>query len=195
MSKHKKNGLLVVISSPSGGGKTTVIHRIIEMDDRRFTYSVSMTTREKRKGEVDGRDYFFVTKTEFEEYIRRGDLVEYEQVHDWYYGTPREFLLKSLQAGLIVLLDIDVYGALNIRQMFGEKFLSIFLKPPNKAVLMQRLLDRGSETREQINKRMKRVEKELQMSGRFDHIVINDRLEDTVEKVIEIILSKYNRNK
>ncbi len=172
-----------------------MIRHMMAKSDPRFFYSISMTTRERREGEMHGRDYFFVTKDEFEEHIRGGKLVEYEKVHDCYYGTPRDFLLEGLQNGLIVFLDIDVNGALTVKRMFGEKSLLIFLKPVNKQVLIDRLLKRGSETEEEIKKRMQRVEKELQKSSTFDHVVINDHLPDTVAKVEKLVLSKYLSNR
>ena len=133
MNVNKENGLLVVLSSPSGGGKTTVIKKILQDNHPDYCYSISMTTRPKRAGEEDGRDYWFVSPDEFQQKIKDDEFIEYEQVHDWYYGTPKSSITAWVNAGRIVLLDVDVFGALRLKKYFSEKALLIFLKPPSWA--------------------------------------------------------------
>lgn len=174
------------MSSPSGGGKTTVIKKILETDPDHYVYSISLTTRPKRRNEVDGRDYYFVSKKEFEEKIKAGELLEYEEVHGQYYGTPRKPLITWIEKGYVVLLDIDVYGAQNVRKQF-EKALLIFLKPPDMDVLVERLKNRSTESEEQIQKRLDRLPEEMKYATYFDHVIVNENLNDTVHKVKKII--------
>jgi guanylate kinase len=188
---NKLNGLLVVLSSPSGGGKTTVI-KAIKKDDSHYIYSVSMTTRPPRQGEVDGRDYWFVKQDEFQRKINNDELIEYEKVHDWFYGTPKEPIQKWLEQGKIVLLDLDVLGALRLKEQLGDDVLLIFLRPPNEDVLIQRLKKRSTESEAQINRRLERVHLEMSKADDFDVIVVNDDLQDTIKNVKKIINEHRN---
>ncbi len=184
------DGLLVVLSSPSGGGKTTVIKRLLAEAPEKFSYSVSMTTRPQRNGEVNGRDYWFVSEEEFQRRISEGDLIEYQKVHDWYYGTPKSEIERFLLDGKVVLFDLDVYGALRLKELFRDRALLIFLQPPNVEALITRLKERSTESEAQIVRRLQRLPEELAMAPKFDAVVVNDRFENTVEKVKELIESK-----
>ena len=180
----------MAVSSPSGGGKTTVIERLLEDRSLPFVYSISMTTRPKRPGEIDGRNYWFVDSETFRKKIEDGELVEYQNVHGYMYGTPKRPIETWIDEGKIVLLDIDVYGAQNLRKHFPHNSLLIFLKPPDLEALRQRLKGRATESPQQIQKRLERVPKEMAMMDRFDAVVVNDRLEETVRKVRKLIEEK-----
>jgi len=184
-------GLLVVISSPSGGGKSTIIKRMLaENKDKPYIYSISMTTRPKRKGEVDGRDYFFVDEATFKEKIKSGYLAEYENVHGCLYGTPKTPIQNWIDQGKVVFLDIDVFGALSLRNSFPTNSLLIFLKPPDSDVLRKRLLGRATEDQNKIQKRLQRVPVEMAEMNKFDEIVVNDHLDSAVRKIEEIVNKK-----
>lgn len=176
-----------MISSPSGGGKTTVIKNILKKGGPIFQYSVSVTTRPRRKGEINGKDYFFVTEEEFIRKIKGRMLIEWEEVHGNYYGTPKDMINKWLQQAKTIIMDIDVKGALHIRKQYPFHSLLIFIKPPSIGVLKQRLLKRAKDVPSVIDKRLKAAEQELAMADQFDHIVINDDLETAVKSVWEII--------
>lgn len=179
-----------MISSPSGGGKTTVINKILADEDESFVYSVSMTTRPRRKDEKEGIDYFFVDERTFLHKIEAGELIEYERVHDHYYGTPKSYVQKNLSEGRVVFLDIDVYGAFSIRKHFPDDSLLIFLQPPNLDILQERLLKRATEHQREVLKRLSRVPTELKLGKLFDATVINDDLAVTVFQVRELIFNR-----
>jgi guanylate kinase len=187
-------GLLVILSSPSGGGKTSVIHRIIEKYNDNFVYSISATTRRLRPGETDGKDYFFLTQEEFNEKINSDLLLEWEQVHGYYYGTPKSYVEHAIDAGKFVLLDIDVNGALKIVQKFPKNALTIFVSPPSIDQLIQRLRNRKTDSEQEITKRLERIPLEMEQSNRFNYIVINEKFEDTVEKIVTIIKTNQKKN-
>ncbi len=186
------NGLLVVLSSPSGGGKTTVIKNIDQEKNDDYIYSVSMTTRPPRAGEVDGRDYWFVSHDEFQRKIENGELIEYEQVHDWFYGTPKAPVLTWLTQGKVVLLDLDVLGALRLKEQLGDEVLLIFLRPPSEDVLVERLKKRSTESAEQINRRLERVHLEMSKADDFDVVIVNDNLNETIDNVKKTINEHRN---
>jgi len=185
--------LAVVISSPSGGGKTTVIRKLLQKKDRPYVYSVSMTTRQPRRGEKDGRDYWFVSKENFKQLIKDGELVEYARVHDHFYGTLKKPLQEWLNEGKIILMDLDVFGAEAIKKYFADQSLLIFLKPPDLEVLKKRLIQRSTEGKEEIEKRLSRVDLEMSYIDKFDVVVVNDDLEETVNKVDEILIDYVQR--
>lgn len=178
------------MSSPSGGGKTTVIKKMVEEKNNDYAYSISMTTRPIREGEIDGRDYLFVGHAEFEDMIEAGRFIEYERVHDWYYGTPKASILQWLGQGKTVLLDLDVMGALRLKKKFGKKALLIFLKPPSEEILRRRLEERSTETPRQIARRLERVAAEMAKADEFDVIIVNEDLEKTIRQVKKEIQQK-----
>ncbi|HHW47173.1 MAG TPA: guanylate kinase [Clostridiaceae bacterium] len=190
------NGLLVVLSAPSGTGKGTLVKLLREQDEN-IRLSVSATTREPRKGEIDGCDYFFKTVEEFERMIKNNELIEWVKYCDNYYGTPREFIDSSLCLGYDVLLEIDVEGAANIKKLFPESVL-VFILPPSFDELKKRIVGRGTEKPEVIQMRLEQAKKELGYISIYDYVVVNDKIEDAVQKIRSIITAeklKYNRNK
>ncbi|HPG38044.1 MAG TPA: guanylate kinase [bacterium] len=184
---RRKSGLLVIISSPSGGGKTTIIKELLNDRELQAVYSVSITTRAPRQGEINGQDYRFVSRTEFEAMLAQNELLEHELVHGQYYGTPAKPINDWLEQGRIVLLDVDVYGAFTFKKLFAENTVLIFLQPPDLLSLEQRLRSRSTENPAQIEKRMQRVAEEIKLGEKFEYNIINDTINDTVIKVKTII--------
>lgn len=183
----KTVGILFVISSPSGGGKSTIIERLLR-NNRNLRFSISATTRPRRKGEIEGKDYFFVDNDEFELMIKQGELIEHEKVHQFYYGTPRRPIERFLKEGKSVILDLDVKGAVHIKKIFKEAVL-VFIKPPSIEVLKQRLMERNRESESEIKLRFERIELEMEAAQQFDYQVVNDDLEIAVRDVMAIIES------
>ena len=186
---HSK-GRLFVISGPSGTGKGTICREILK--DIRNEFSVSMTTREPREGEEHGREYFFVSHEEFIENINRNNFLEYATVFDNYYGTPKDIVLKKLEKGRNVILDIDVQGGLQVKEAMPEAVL-IFLLPPSLATLRSRLENRGTETPEKIEKRLNKALDEIKFIGEYDYMVVNDVREDAVSDVRSIMTAETLR--
>lgn len=172
-------GKLFVISAPSGAGKTTLIKQVLNRFNR-LSYSVSHTTRHPRKNEQDGRDYFFISIEAFEQKIDQGDLLEWARVHDNYYGTSREVVKNALDKGLSLLLDIDVQGA---EQIMASDLnpVSIFIMPPSFEILSQRLEGRGTDSKDVIAKRLENAKFEMTQKDRYQHVVVNDDLDEAVE--------------
>jgi len=179
-------GLLVVLSSPSGGGKTTVIKRLLA-EESNYLYSVSMTTRPPRENETDGRDYFFIDEKTFADKIDRNELIEYEKVHGYLYGTPKAPLERAIAEGQVVLLDMDVHGALTLQKHYPNHSLLVFLEPPDMNRLIERLKGRGSEGSEQIARRLQRVPEEMVLAENFDRVIVNEDLAATLRRVRSII--------
>lgn len=179
-----------MVSAPSGAGKTTIVKEILRQFPT-FRFSVSATTRKMRPGETDGKDYFFLTRSEFEKRIADGDLVEYEEIYSNYYGTLKSEVEKALANGESIVFDIDVKGGLSIKSKFPEAVL-VFVKPPSFEVLKKRLEGRGSESGEQVEKRMARVPMELEKGQLYDYIIINDELKRAVSEVFGIINMKLS---
>jgi guanylate kinase len=184
---------LFAITAPSGGGKTSVIKVLLQRHPD-FEFSVSATTREKRQGESDGKDYFFLPKEEFERMIAEGELVEHEHFFDSYYGTLKREVDRALGAGHSMIFDVDVKGALSIKKMYGDTAVLIFLKPPSIDVLEQRLRNRKTESDEKIQTRLKRVAMEMETGAAFEHIVINDDLRKTINDVDSIIIHQLSHS-
>jgi len=186
-------GLLVIISSPSGGGKTTIIQKILQKYPEKYVYSISATTRKARPGEVDGKDYFFLTEEQFQNDIDQNLFLEWETVHGFFYGTPKAYIEKCINEGKFVFLDIDVNGALRVARNFPKRTITIFVSPPSIKELIKRLQNRRTDSKQEIDNRLERIPMEMEKSTRFDHIVINDKLDKTVEQVIKII-NRFSKN-
>lgn len=192
MGKSSHNdGRLFVISGPSGAGKGTICKKLLESVD--ISLSTSMTTRAPRQGEVDGKDYYFVTVNEFEEKITNGGMLEYARVFDNIYGTPKDMVIKQLERGRDVILEIDVQGGLQIKQKMPEQAVLVFILPPDFATLRQRIIDRGTETKEVIDKRFNEAINEIKLIGEYDYYVVNDELDDAVYELKAIIMAERRR--
>ena len=187
-----KRGMLIVLSGPSGVGKGTVRKAIFAQDNNKFDYSVSMTTRPMRPGEVNGVDYFFVSKEEFEHQIQTGGMLEYAKYVDNYYGTPLEYVNETLDSGKDVFLEIEVNGAMQVRSKCPDGVF-IFLTPPDLDELKQRLIHRGTDSMEVINKRIHKAFSEIQMMQNYDYAVVNDEVPNAVEKIKDIIRTERLR--
>lgn len=184
-----KTGSLVIISGFSGAGKGTVVKELMANYDC-YALSISATTRSPRQGEENGREYFFKTKEEFEELIRQDALYEYAQYVSNYYGTPKAYVQEQLAAGKDVILEIEVQGALKVKEKNPEALL-LFITPPSAQVLRDRLVGRGTETEDVINDRMNRAAEESALMEKYDYLVINDKLDDCVKEVHQLIQREH----
>ena len=182
-------GILVVVSGFSGAGKGTVMKRLMEKYDG-YALSVSATTRKPRPGEEDGREYFFRTRDEFEKLIEEDALLEYARYVENYYGTPRSYVEEQLQAGRNVILEIEIQGALNIKKKFPDALL-VFIVPPTAKDLKKRLIGRGTESAEVIEKRLRRAAEESDGMDSYDYIVVNDDVDTCVEDLHSLIRSSH----
>ncbi|MDR3190347.1 MAG: guanylate kinase [Lactobacillaceae bacterium] len=181
-----KRGVLIVLSGPSGVGKGTVRKALFEEADIDFQYSISMTTRSPRAGEVDGEDYFFVTREEFEQNIAEGNMLEYAEYVGNYYGTPKSFIDQTLASGRDAFLEIDVQGALQVKEKMPEGAY-IFLTPPDLDALKERLVGRGTEAMDVINRRVSTAASEIRMMANYDYAVINDEVATAVNRIKDIV--------
>lgn len=187
-------GILAVVSGFSGAGKGTVMRALLEQHPG-YALSISATTRKPREGEVDGREYFFRTREEFEELIRTEALIEYARYVENYYGTPRDYVERQLEEGRDVILEIEMQGAMKVKEKLPDALL-LFITPPNAGELKRRLVGRGTESMEVIESRLSRAAEEAVYMEQYDYIVVNDRLEDCVQTVHNIIQSeKYSRER
>jgi len=175
-------GKLIVIAAPSGCGKTTIARAILQRHPA-MLFSVSATTRPLRQGEVNGKDYFFLSKEDFEDRVKAGDLVEWEEIYGDYYGTLRSEVDRALAAGRVMLFDVDVNGALSIRRLYPNESVLIFIAPPSLEELRHRLENRKTEDATTVAMRMARVPMELQRGAEFDVQVLNDDLQKAIEQV------------
>ncbi len=191
MIKTKKRGTLIVLSGPSGVGKGTIAKELIK--NKNFWLSISATTRSPRGTEQDGLEYFFLTKEEFETKIDNGDFLEYAIVHNNnYYGTPKDKIEEKLNEGLDVILEIDIQGALSINNKIKDS-LFIFIMPPSMQILKERLIARNTEDEEKVLARFKTAYKEINEVKKYNYVVINDILEDAINKVNSIITAEKCR--
>ena len=186
MAENKKRGSLIVISGFSGVGKGTVVKRLVS--DLGYNISVSATTRSPREGEVDGREYYFMGKSEFENLIDYGGFIEWTQYVENYYGTPKKYVEKSLDEGKDIILEIEVMGALNVKRQFPDALL-IFISAPSISELRSRLSGRGTESEETIIKRLKKATEEAEDMDKYDYVVVNDDLEECIRTVDSVIKS------
>ncbi|MBN7574786.1 guanylate kinase [Clostridium beijerinckii] len=187
----KGRGLLIVISGPSGAGKGTICKRFMEKN-KDVMLSVSATTRSPRAGEVEGINYFFMSKEQFVEKIESNDFLEYAEVYDNYYGTPKSNVEEMLQNGKDVILEIDIQGALKVKENTREGVF-VFILPPSMEELKQRIINRGSETQESLMKRFKSAYKEINFISKYNYAVVNDKVEIAVEKLEAIISAEKCR--
>jgi len=182
--------MLFVFSAPSGTGKTSIYKEIL-FNNPDIEFSVSATTRIKRDGETNGKDYFFLEKDDFLKRVENGEFVEYEKLfNDNYYGTLKSYIDGKINEGKDVIFDLDVKGALSIKRIYRDKAVLIFIKPPNKDVIKERLVKRGTESSEIIENRLSRFDFEMEKIDKFNYVVINDDLKKAINEVQEII-NKY----
>ncbi|GAB6149797.1 guanylate kinase [Clostridium novyi] len=186
-SEKDNQGLLLVISGPSGAGKGTICKELMKNGD--FWLSVSATTRSPRKGEVDGQNYYFLTKENFVDKIEQKDFLEYAEVYGNYYGTPKSNVLEKLKNGKDVILEIDIQGALKVKENY-PKGIFIFILPPSMEELKNRIIKRGSETEESLMTRFKSAYKEINYVSKYNYAVINDEVDKAVEKIKSIIIAE-----
>ena len=188
----ENKGILIVVSGFSGSGKGTIMKRLLEKYDN-YALSVSATTRSPRPGEEDGREYFFRTVEEFEKMIAKDELIEYAKYVDNYYGTPRAYVEEQLQSGKDVILEIEIQGALKVKEKFPETLL-LFVTPPSAKELKNRLVGRGTESMDVIEFRMNRAKEEAEGMDCYDYLIVNDELEVCVEEVHRIIQGEHRRS-
>ncbi len=192
--KFEKPGKIVIISSPSGGGKTSICKALLSPERKKkgWRFSVSYTTRQKRNGEKNGREYSFVTESEFDKKVRENFFAEHFQVHLYKYGTPRKTLDEIVKKGGVIILDVDVQGAEAIRKEYPDA-ISIFVLPPSVRELRKRLRRRGTETDEQLRVRFENAKKEMREYEKFPYTVINKDLQRAVDEVLAVITAHYCR--
>ncbi len=187
MSRKAK---LFVFSAPSGSGKTTIVRNVLKKFPE-LIFSISATTRKKRDHEFDGKDYFFIDEKEFLRQIDEGKFVEWERFYGYYYGTLKKFVDSKLDEGSSLVFEVDVKGALSIKKHYPESVL-IFIMPPSIEELRNRLINRNTETSEDLQKRIERAELELSYKDKFDHLVVNNDLDQAIEEVKNIIKLELN---
>jgi len=188
--KLNEKGLLVIISGPSGVGKGTIRKALFQIPDNNFCYSVSMTTREPRNGEVDGQDYFFVSREEFERRIKDNGFLEYAEFVGEYYGTPLDYIERQMEEGKEVIVEVEVQGALQVQEKIPEAVF-IFIVPPSKKALIERLEKRGTDTAEKIKKRIEKAEREYSLAYKYDYIVVNDEVSNAADRIYAIIRAEH----
>lgn len=185
------SGILFVVSSPSGGGKGTLIQRVLSRVQN-LSYSVSYTTRKPRNGELDGREYFFVTREEFSQMVERNDFLEWATVHSHLYGTSRRQVAHDIALGRDIVLEVDVQGAASIRSLVDDA-VSVFILPPSLEVLRERLIARGTDAPEELAVRLRNAPNELKAYKTFDYVIINDDVERATAKLMAIIEAERMR--
>jgi len=185
-------GNILVVSGPSGSGKSTLMHEMIKRIDNTY-FSISTTTREKRIGEVEGKDYFFISKDEFKKGIEEGNFLEWARVHDNYYGTSLKPILKELSNSKMVIFDIDVQGHKIAKEKFGNIITSVFVTTPNLEILKERLIQRGTDSPESIERRLNNAISEMTRIKEYDFLLVNDYFDKTLESLVSIAYASKNR--
>ena len=180
---------LIAISAPSGTGKSTLCEEI-RIKKPEIKFSISCTTRPRRDYEIDGINYYFLTDVEFMEKVKNNELLEYEEVHGYYYGTLSNTLNNAISSKELMLFDVDVNGAMSIKKKYPNNTLTVFILPPSIEDLKVRLINRGTDSQEVINKRLERTNKEMKFKDKFDTFMINDNLSSAVEKLNKIIINQ-----
>lgn len=188
----KRKGILIVVSGFSGSGKGTLMKELMSRYEETYALSISATTRNPRDGELDGKEYFFKTKEEFEKMIAKEELIEYARYVENYYGTPRAYVEQQLNNGKDVILEIEIQGALKVKKAFPETLL-LFVTPPTAAELRKRLVGRGTETMDVIESRLKRAVEEADGMDQYDYLIVNDDLDICVEEMHAIIQAEHRR--
>ncbi|MCI8859767.1 MAG: guanylate kinase [Lachnospiraceae bacterium] len=188
----EKKGILTVVSGFSGSGKGTIMKQLIEEHPDTYALSISATTRAPRTGERHGKEYFFVSAEEFEQMIQEGELIEYAQYVNHYYGTPKDYVQKQLEQGKDVILEIEIQGALKVKEAYPDTLL-LFVSPPSAKELKDRLVGRGTEEESVIDMRLSRAWQEAQGVENYDYFVINDDLSECVQQVHSIIQNEHAR--
>lgn len=191
---NNKKGIFIVISGPSGVGKNTIADILV--DKGYGIYSVSMTTREKRYNEVEGKDYFFVSNEEFEDNIKNDNFLEYTKYNNNYYGTLKSYVFDNLDNGINVIAILDTQGGINVEKIFPDAVL-IFIIPPSLEILEKRLRDRNTDSDDNILKRLDIAKKEIEYKDKYDYVIINNTVDDCVKEIIDIInkeVIKVNEN-
>ena len=187
----KKRGILIVVSGFAGAGKGTLMKEILAQYDN-YALSISATTRRPRGTEVDGKEYFFKTTEEFEKMIAQGELIEYANYVGNYYGTPKAYVEEQLASGKDVILEIEIQGALKVKEQFPETLL-LFVTPPSAKILKERLVGRGTETADVVEKRMQRAAQEAEGVLKYDYLLVNDDLQTCVQQMHQIIQGEHYR--
>jgi len=183
-------GKLIIFSAPSGAGKTTIVKRLLEKYGDKIAFSISASTREPRAGEVDGTDYYFISKEEFLHRIAKKEFVEFEEVYSGtFYGTLRSEIERIWEEGKAVIFDIDVIGGLHLKRKFGDNALAVFVQPPTLDVLIDRLRGRGTDSEEKLKERIEKADKELAYADKFDVILKNDNLEDACKEASDLLIN------
>lgn len=188
------SGLLIVISGPSAAGKGTICRELLKNYKDNFELSISATTRKPREGEVEGVNYFFKDKDEFARMVENGEFIEYARVYDNYYGTPKKYVLEKLDAGKNVILEIDVQGAMKVRETIKDG-IYIFIMPPSMEELRRRIVGRGTETAQDIDKRMSNAYDEICHVAAYDYVVVNDDIKKAADKINCILIAEKCRFK
>jgi len=187
MSQSYQKGKLLIFSAPSGSGKTTLVKYLMQQVDN-LSFSISATSRSKRGGEVDGKDYYYLSAGEFRKKIANNEFVEWEEVYtDKYYGTLKSEVERIRNQGQHVVFDVDVVGGVNIKKLYGNGALAIFIMPPSIEVLKQRLIGRGTDSKDDIATRISKAEFELTFSDKFDETIINNNLEKAKKETVELV--------
>ncbi len=183
----RKPGKVVVITAPSGAGKTTIARKLLN-DTPELIFSVSATTRKPRTGEVHGKDYYYLSNAEFDKYIKEGRFIEWEEFYNGSrYGTLRSDVESHREKGYFVLFDVEVNGAMNLKNVFGSDCITLFIKPPDLQTLESRLRSRGTESEETLGLRLGRAKMELAQAQKFDHIIVNDDFDKAYRKVKSVV--------
>ncbi|MGA0447978.1 MAG: guanylate kinase [Candidatus Phytoplasma pyri] len=193
--KLNKKGLLIIISGPSGVGKETVIKALFNMINHNFIYSISFTTRPQRSYEQQGKNYYFVSEKQFLDYIDKGYFLEWTKFLGYYYGTPLHSIKENIKKGKEVIVEVEVEGALKIREKKIKDTIFIFIVPPSKKSLYDRLKKRGTETEQIIQQRIQKANKEFLLAYKYDYIVMNDKINNAANRIISIIKAEHSKTK
>lgn len=193
MTKSSNNNKVIIFCAPSGSGKSTIVRHLLQKFPF-LEFSISATSRKPRGEEIDGRHYYFLSQNEFEEHIKNNDFVEYEEVYSgYYYGTLKSEVERIWAKGHVIVFDIDVKGGINIKTLYGNNALSVFVQPPSIEELKNRLIGRGTDSESDIERRIAKAEEELSYKDRFDVVLVNDNLETAFEEA-EALVQKFIRN-